>query len=113
MKLVSLFIIFFLTLSKNLRSIEFQALESEKGIKFWLIEDNSLPLISLSFLFKGGSILDPDGNEGVTNLMTSLLDEGTESFSSSEFKLSMKENGVKLSFSASKEKINGTFQVVR
>ncbi len=113
MKLVSLFIIFFLTLSKNLKSIEFQALESEKGIKFWLIEDNSLPLISLSFLFKGGSILDPDGNEGVTNLMTSLLDEGTESFSSSEFKLSMKENGVKLSFSASKEKINGTFQVVR
>jgi len=113
LKLVSLFIIFFLTLSKNLKSIEFQALESEKGIKFWLIEDNSLPLISLSFLFKGGSILDPDGNEGVTNLMTSLLDEGTESFSSSEFKLSMKENGVKLSFSASKEKINGTFQVVR
>ena len=113
MKLVSLFIIFFLTLSKNLKSIEFQALEAEKGIKCWLIEDNSLPLISLSFLFKGGSILDPDGNEGVTNLMTSLLDEGTESFSSSEFKLSMKENGVKLSFSASKEKINGTFQVVR
>jgi zinc protease len=57
--------------------------------------------------------LDPGGKEGVTNLMTSLLDEGSDNFSASEFKLAMRENGVKISYSASKEKINGTFQVVK
>ena len=64
-------------------------------------------------MFKGGSSLDPKGKEGVTNLMTSLLDEGSDNFSSSQFKLAMRENGVKISYSASKEKINGTFQVVK
>ena len=67
----------------------------------------------MSFSFKGGSILDPVGQDGVTNLMTSLLDEGTQSFSASEYRLFKRENGIKISFSTSKERIEGTFQVVK
>ena len=44
--------------------------------------------------------------------MVSLLDEGTENFSGNNFKLSLKENGTKISFSTEKDKIEGTFQVV-
>ena len=105
-------VFFFFSANKSI-AIDFKSLKTDSGIKFWLVEDKSLPLISLSFLFKGGSSLDPGGKEGVTNLMTSLLDEGSDNFSSSQFKLTMKENGVKISYSASKEKINGTFQVVK
>ena len=105
-------VFFFFSANKSI-AIDFKSLKTDSGIKFWLVEDKSLPLISLSFLFKGGSSLDPGGKEGVTNLMTSLLDEGSDNFSASEFKLAMRENGVKISYSASKEKINGTFQVVK
>ena len=49
------------------------------------------------------------GKEGTTNLMTSLLDEGTDGFTAENFKLSMRENGVKISFSSRKEKVEGTF----
>ena len=94
-------------------AIEFKSLKTDSGIKFWLIEDNSLPLVSLSFLFKGGTSLDPEGKEGVTNLMTSLLDEGSANFSASDFRIAKRENGVKISYSAGKEKINGSFQVVK
>lgn len=76
------------------------------------MKDNSLPLISMSFSFKGGALLDPSGKEGATNLMVSLLDEGTENFKGNKLKLSLKENGTKISISAEKEKIEGTFQVV-
>ncbi len=99
--------------SKNSYAIQFESLETKNGIKFWLIEDNSLPLVSMSFSFKGGSILDPIGKDGVTNLMTSLLDEGTQNFTASEFRLFKRENGIKISFSTSKERIDGSFQVVK
>jgi zinc protease len=66
----------------------------------------------MSFSFKGGALLDPSGKEGATNLMISLLDEGTENFKENKLKLSLKENGTKISLSAEKEKIEGTFQVV-
>ena len=66
----------------------------------------------MSFSFKGGALLDPSGKEGATNLMVSLLDEGTENFKGNKLKLSLKENGTRISLSAEKEKIEGTFQVV-
>ena len=113
MRFLIVSIVFFFFTAKQSIAIDFKSLKTDSGIKFWLVEDKSLPLISLSFLFKGGSSLDPGGKEGVTNLMTSLLDEGSDNFSASEFKLAMRENGVKISYSASKEKINGTFQVVK
>ena len=108
-----LFFFFFFFSSKNSEAIQFESLETKNGIKFWLIEDKTLPLVSMSFSFKGGSILDPVGQDGVTNLMTSLLDEGTQNFTASEYRLFKRENGIKISFSTSKERIEGTFQVVK
>ena len=57
-----LFLTFFF-LSKNSDAIQFESLETKNGIKFWLIEDKTLPLVSISFSFKGGSILDPVGQK--------------------------------------------------
>ncbi len=108
-----LFLTFIIFLNKNSFAIQFESLKTKNGIKFWLIEDESLPLVSMSFSFKGGSILDPIGKDGVTNLMTSLLDEGTQNFTASEYRLFKRENGIKISFSTSKERIEGTFQVVK
>ena len=58
-----LFLTFFFFSSKNSDAIQFESLETKNGIKFWLIEDKTLPLVSMSFSFKGGSILDPVGKE--------------------------------------------------
>lgn len=112
MRINSWIFLFFLLTHHNVNSIDFEQLKTEKGISFWFVKDNSLPLISMSFSFKGGSLLDPSGKEGSTNLMVSLLDEGTENFKGNELKLSLKENGAKISLSTEKEKIEGSFQVV-
>ena len=42
--------------------------------------------------------------------MTSLLDEGTQNFTAQNIKLFKRENGVKISFSSRKERIEGTFK---
>ena len=112
MKLKVLIFLIFIFSFKLSSAIEFDEIKSVKGIPFWFVQDSSLPLISMSFSFRGGAFLDPAGKEGSTNLMVSLLDEGTENFNGNKYKLSLKENGTKISFSADKDKIEGTFQVV-
>ena len=112
MKLRLLILIFSLFISQQSLALEFEELKTKKGISFWFVKDSSLPLVSMSFSFKGGSSLDPKNKEGSTNLMVSLLDEGTENFTPNDFKLSLRENGTKISFSTEKDRIDGTFQVV-
>ena len=105
-------ILFIFLFSFNLAdAINFQKLKSG-NIDFWFVEDNSIPIISLSFSIEGGSSLDPFGKEGLVNLVTSLMDEGTSNYSSKEIKQLMKSSGVKLQLRTHKNRVDGTFQVI-
>ncbi len=110
MQILRVLIIFFMSFNVA-QSIGFKELNSG-GLNFWFVEDNSIPIISLSFTFEGGSSLDPVGKEGLINLMTSLMDEGTSKFDSKEIKQLMKSNGIKLNLKTSKNRVDGTFQVI-
>jgi len=104
-------LIIFLMSFNIAQSINFKELNSG-GLNFWFVEDNSIPIISLSFTFEGGSSLDPNGKEGLINLMTSLMDEGTNKYDSKEIKQLMKSNGIKFNLKTSKNRVDGTFQVI-
>ncbi len=104
--------IFFIFFSFNTEAFEFKEITTKEGIKFWFVEDKSIPLVSLSFSLNGGAVNDKKNKDGTTNLMVSLLDEGTENFSSLDYKLALKDCGAKIYFSADREKIDGTFRVV-
>jgi zinc protease len=56
--------------------IDVQEVTTPGGIDAWLVEDHSIPFTALEIRFRGGASLDPDGKEGVTNLMVGLLEEG-------------------------------------
>ncbi|SIS54800.1 zinc protease [Roseivivax lentus] len=57
-------------------AVEVQEVTTEAGFEAWLVEEPSIPFVSLELRFKGGASLDPEGKRGVTNLMTGLLEEG-------------------------------------
>jgi zinc protease len=57
-------------------AVEIQEVTSDSGITAWLVEDYTVPIISVRFSFKGGSTQDPAGKEGISNLMSGLFDEG-------------------------------------
>ena len=109
MKIFFIILIFFF---KNLSALEFDQLKTKSGISFWFVKDSSIPIVSVSFSFRGGSSLENKEKPGLSNLMTSLLDEGTRNLSASEFKEVMKVNGIKLNVSSQKDKIEGSFQVI-
>ena len=104
--------LFFLLIFKNLDAFEYKNLKTNSGIEFWFVEDKSIPIVSVSFSFRGGSSIDIKDKNGISNLMTSLLDEGTRNLTSKQFKNEMKMNGMKLSFSTQKDRIDGVFQII-
>jgi zinc protease len=47
------------------------------GLKVLFVPDQSLPSLSMGLLVKSGASEDPEGMAGLTNLVASLLDQGT------------------------------------
>lgn len=48
------------------------------GLQILFLEDSTLPSLSMSLLVKTGSAQDPEGQSGLANLVTELLDQGTK-----------------------------------
>ena len=109
---IKLFILISLIFPSKLWSLEVLNLKTKKGISFWFVADNSVPIISLSISFKGGSYFDSKGKEGTSSFVAALLDEGTGSMNAIEFQEKVKSLGMKLSISTSKDEFNITFQTV-
>ncbi|WP_323783982.1 pitrilysin family protein [Thalassovita sp.] len=57
-------------------AVDIQAVTSKGGFNAWLVENHSIPFVSLEIRFKGGASLDLPGKKGATNLMVGLLEEG-------------------------------------
>src|SRR5687767_3564208 len=57
-----------------------------KGIKAWFVEDQSLPVVSFSFAFLGGSANVPSGQEGLAHFAAQLLLEGAGDLAAHDFK---------------------------
>jgi len=106
----SMMLLVILNLPAN--AIEIQEVVSPKGIKAWLVEDNSVPLVSMRFSFKGGTSQDPGGKEGLANLMTGLFDEGAGDLDSDSFQERMDNLGGEMSFTASPDSVSGNIRML-
>jgi zinc protease len=58
---------------------------SPKGVTAWLIEDHNIPIIAMSFSFKGSLLEEPAGKEGIAALMLYLLEEGAGRYSANDY----------------------------
>ncbi|MCH2094294.1 MAG: insulinase family protein [Rhodobacteraceae bacterium] len=56
--------------------IKIQQVQSPGGISAWLVQEPSIPFVSIEIMFEGGASLDLPGKRGATYLMTGLLEEG-------------------------------------
>jgi len=106
----SMMLLIILNLPAN--AIEIQEVVSPKGIKAWLVEDNSVPLVSMRFSFKGGTSQDPGGKEGIANLMTGLFDEGAGDLDSDSFQERIDNLGGEMSFTASPDSVSGSIRML-
>lgn len=91
------------------QAIEIEEVISPGGIKAWLVQDDTADLVSMSFSFRGGALMDPNGREGTANLLASTLDEGAGDLDSQAFRQRLEDQSITVSFSAGLETFAGSF----
>ena len=93
-------------------AVEIQEVKSESGVTAWLVEDYTVPIVSVRFAFKGGTTQDPQGKEGLANLMTGLFDEGAGDLDAAAFQARLDDVGAEMSFSATRDAIYGQMRTL-
>lgn len=96
----------------NALAIDIQEVVTPSGIKAWLVEDYTVPIISVSVEFKGGTTQDPNGLEGVTSLMAAMMDEGAGELDTAALKAELEQRGIELGFSADKDSVSGGMKLI-
>ncbi|TPI97147.1 insulinase family protein [Mesorhizobium sp. B2-8-1] len=105
--------IFFLVLpALAARAMDIQQVTSPKGVTAWLVEDYSVPMVAIRFVFGGGSTQDPPGKEGLANLMTGLFDEGAGPLDSDAFQVKLDDAGAEMSFEETRDGIYGSMRML-
>ncbi|MEN3930022.1 pitrilysin family protein [Microvirga sp. W0021] len=85
---------------------------SPGGIEVWSVRSDVAPLIALSFMMEGGSTQDPEGKEGVTQMMARLLDEGAGPYSSDQFQEELASRAIEMSFSVGYDSFSGSLKTL-
>jgi len=85
-----------------------QQIKLDNGLTVLSIEHNELPLVSFSIRVMGGHSLDPSGKDGVANLLTSIMMEGTKNKTPQQLEQAMGEMGATFRFTTSDEYITLT-----
>ena len=93
-------------------AIEIKEITTPLGIKAWLVEDKSTPVVALSFSFSGGTATDPAGQAGVTDLMAGLLTDGAGSLDAQAFRRRQEDAAASLGFNASLDRLTGSLRVL-
>ncbi|MEQ9331733.1 pitrilysin family protein [Thalassobaculum sp.] len=88
-------------------ALDIQEVVSPGGVKAWLVEDHSNPILSLSFSFAGGESSDPAGKEGRARLVSGLLDEGAGEMDSQAFQKALTDNSISLRFNSRIDRFSG------
>ncbi len=93
--------------------LDIQTVTSTKGVSAWLVEDHSVPVISLRFLFVGaGAVNDPVTKQGVSQILSNTLDEGAGDMDSKAFQGALNDNSISLSFSSSRDDFGGSVKTL-
>jgi zinc protease len=80
------------------------------GLTAWLVEDHSVPVVSLSWSWSGGAALDAPGREGTASLATALLTEGAGDMPAAAFTDALRDAGIGLSLGAGRDDVDGGFR---
>lgn len=93
-------------------SINVQEVTTEQGVKVWVVEDKTVPVVAMNFAFRGGIALDPKGKEGLSNLLSEMLTQGAGTYDGTAFQKKLDDLSIGMSFSASRDSFFGSLKTL-
>lgn len=94
------------------QAVEVKEVTTPLGIKAWLVEDRSTPVVAMSFSFASGSANDPENQKGVTGLTAILLTDGAGTLNAQAFKQRQEDASVSLGFGSSLDTVSGSLRLL-
>ncbi|MEO1090425.1 MAG: pitrilysin family protein [Pseudomonadota bacterium] len=85
---------------------------SDLGIEAYLLHEPSVPLIAMSFAFKGGTQFETAEQAGLAQMTAALLDEGAGELDSLAFRTALEDNAIQLSFNADRDAFVGDLRTL-
>lgn len=111
-RLIAICIAAWLALPAPAAAIKIEKIVSPGGITAWLVQEHTVPVISVNFIFRGGASLDPAGKEGLAEMVSSLLDEGAGKLNSQAFQSRLEDIAASLRFSAGRDSFRGRLRTL-
>lgn len=90
-------------------TLPIRTVEAE-GLSAWLVEDHSVPVVSLSWSWAGGAARDPAGREGTAAMAAAMLTEGAGELRALPFADALRDAAIGLNFSAGRDVFEGGFR---
>lgn len=107
------YLFIFLIAALPARAIDIQEVTSDGGITAWLVEEHSIPIVSIEIIFKGGAGVDASEVQGATHLMMGLLEEGTTGMDSTAYAQAVEALAARFGFDASRDNVSVSATVLR
>lgn len=102
-----------LTPAREASATTIQRVTSPGGIESWLVQDATVPLISITFAFAGGAAQDKPARTGTAHMVAELLDEGAGELDSRAYHDRIDRHAVEMQFSASRDHIRGSMRTLK
>jgi zinc protease len=100
------------TLPRPAEAVNIQEVTSPGGVTAWLVEDYTVPIVTMNFAFRGGAAQDPEDKAGLANLLSALLDEGAGELDSAAFQRQLQDLNIDLSFDAGRDAFFGNLRTL-
>lgn len=94
-------------------AVNIKEVTSPGGIKAWLVEDYTVPIVTMNFAFRGGASQESSDQEGLANFLSGMLDEGAGDLDSRAFQQRLQETNVNLSFDAGRDAFYGNMRTLQ
>ena len=93
-------------------AVQIDRVKSPGGIEAWLIQDRSVPLVSMQFAFRGGAASDPASKAGRARMTADLLTEGAGDLDAQAFAQALEDRAISLGFDAGLDSVHGSMRTL-
>ncbi|MGB8274886.1 MAG: pitrilysin family protein [Alphaproteobacteria bacterium] len=94
------------------RAVTVERVVSPQGVEAWLVRDPTIPILSVHFAFRGGAATDPAGKEGLSRMVSALLDEGAGDLDSEAFQRRLNDLAITLRFDTGPDYFTGRLKTL-
>jgi len=87
------------------QAVDVQEAVSPEGTTFWLVEEQTIPIVSIEVWFEGGGRLDPEDRPGLSRLTIGLIDEGSGDMDAVAYSKARDELAARFGFGVERDRV--------